>query len=199
MNASPRSTLRPFILAGTICFSPLFASAGEAPAKATAPIEQKDVNPLAFADGKFVIDIEERVRFEVRNNNRDFADSVNDPNDDAWVLNRFRLGVAVQPTSWLKLYGQFQDAREMDSERTNAPGVNGAEGSDPDLRQLYAQFTDFRNFPLGLTVGRQRFFYGDGRLLGDPRWGNFGRTFDGVRLRYERDKNWIEAFAIRPV
>ena len=37
---------------------------------------------------------------------------------------------------------------------------------------------DLKKFPLLFTVGRQAITYGDGRLVADSRWGNFGRTFD---------------------
>ena len=65
------------------------------------------------------------MRFEVRNNNRDLNDSINDDNDDSWVLNRLRLGLAIKPLPWLKLYGQLQDTREWDSDRPNTPGIRG--------------------------------------------------------------------------
>ena len=66
--------------------------------------------------------------------------SVDDDNDDSWLLNRFRLGLAFKPVSWLKIYGQTQDAREAFSDRSNVPGVRSAEGDDPfDLRQGYIE------------------------------------------------------------
>ncbi|MEQ1859607.1 MAG: alginate export family protein [Chthoniobacteraceae bacterium] len=156
-------------------------------------------NPLSFLDGALVLDVEERVRFEARNNTRDFNDSINDDNDDTWLLNRFRFGLAVRPARWLKLYAQFQDVREWDSDRPNVPGVRGTEGGDSDLRQGYVELANYEAFPLGLTVGRQSFFYGDGRLIGDPRWNNFGRTFDAVKLRFQTKAFWLDAFASRPV
>jgi hypothetical protein len=48
-------------------------------------------------------------------------------------------------------------------------------------------------------VGRQSLYYGDGRLLADSRWGNFGRTFDAVKLRLEEPHFWLEGFVLRPV
>lgn len=110
--------------------------------------EKKEPNPLSFWDGRLVFDLEERIRFEGRNNNRDFNAAVDDDNDDAWLLNRFRLGLAVKPVSWLKLYGQTQDLREAFSDRANIPGVRGAEGDDEfDLRQAYVAIGDTKKFP----------------------------------------------------
>ena len=102
--------------------------AGEALEKPAAkPAEH---NPLSFLNGALVFDGEERLRLETRNNNRDFNDSVNDDNDDTWLLNRFRLGVTIKPAKWLKVYIQGQDAREWDADREATPGIRGAEGDD---------------------------------------------------------------------
>lgn len=172
------------------------------PATSSAPKkEEADTSLLSLADGRVVFDVEERVRFEWRENNRDFDSSVDDDNDDAWLLNRFRFGLAVKPVGWLKVYAQTQDAREAFSERANIPGVRGAEGTDAfDLRQAYVALGDLKRTPVQLTVGRQILGYGDGRLLGDSKWGNFGRTFDAVRLRFEHPKQfWAEGFMARPV
>ena len=185
--------------------SPLTGRAGDRLTGESAPpppvTKMADANFLSFWDGRLVIDIEERVRVEYRENTRDFDSSKADDNDDSWLLNRFRFGLAVKPVSWLKVYGQGQDSREADSDRANIPGVRSAEGDDEwDLRQGYVAFGDLKKFPLLLTVGRQSITYGDGRLVGDSRWGNFGRTFDAIRLRWEKQHYfWVEAFAMRPV
>jgi hypothetical protein len=174
--------------------------AGEAGTAPQPPVEKKETNPFSFYDGRVVFDIEERMRAEIRENNRDFDSSIDDDNDDAWLLNRFRLGLALKPVSWLKLYGQTQDAREAFSDRSNIPGVRGAEGDDTfDLRQAYISLGDVKKFPLLLTIGRQAISYGDNRLVADSRWGNFGRTFDAIRLRFEEPHYWVEGFVMRPV
>ena len=126
-------------------------NAGEQTAKsklAPSPVEKKEEsNFLSFWDGRLVIDVEERIRGEIRENNRDFDSSVHDDNDDSWLLNRFRLGLAVRPVSWLKLYGQTQDSREAFSDRANIPGIHGAEGDDIfDLRQGYVAIGDVKKF-----------------------------------------------------
>jgi hypothetical protein len=174
--------------------------AGEvvAPPKKAEKKEEKTL--LTFLDEKIVFDVEERVRGEIRENNRDFDSSIDDDNDDSWLLNRFRLGLALKPVSWLKLYGQTQDVREAFSDRANIPGVRSAEGDDVfDLRQASVSLGDIKKFPLLLTIGRQAISYGDSRLVADSKWGNFGRTFDAFRLRFEEPKYWVEAFAMRPV
>src|SRR5262245_50305807 len=103
-----------FVLPGTM-------RAGEPQAANPAPpppVEKKKSNLLSFWDGKLVIDIEERMRLEVRQNNRDFqAGAENHEITDGFSLrNRFRLGLTIAPSPWIKLYGQTQDAREAFSE-----------------------------------------------------------------------------------
>jgi hypothetical protein len=147
-----------------------------------------------------VFEVEERFRFEARNNNRDFNDAIDDDTDDSWLLSRFRFGFTARPASWLKFYAQLQDVREWDSDRPNIQGIDGAEGDDEfDLRQAFVELGDYDAFPLGLAAGRIALFYGDGRLFADSRWGNFARSFDTVKLRWQRPQWWVEAFAARPV
>jgi hypothetical protein len=155
----------------------------------------KPVNPLCFFDGSLCFDVQERLRFEVRNNNFDFNDSINDRTDDAWLLQRFRFGMLVQPVKWLKLYAQGQDSREFESDRPNIPGTLGAEGDDNfDLRQGYVEFSNYKEFPLGIKIGRQILSYGDERLIGSFDWNNIGRTFDAVKVRFEQPRFAIDAF-----
>jgi len=174
-------------------------------AKTIAPPKvekKKETSALSFWDGKIVLDIEERMRVEIRQNNRDFHAGSNNHEitDDAWLLNRFRFGLTFAPNSWVKLYGQTQDSRESFSERPNVPGLNGADGDDHwDLRQAYIALGDLKKFPLQVTIGRQAITYGDARLVADSRWGNFGRTFDAARVRFEEPHFWVEGFFMRPV
>ncbi len=155
---------------------------------------------LTFANGILTLDIEERLRIETRRNNKDLNRASHDVRDDTWLLNRFRLGLAIKPVDWLKVYAQVQDSREWFSQRGGIPGVNGYEGGDYfDLRQLYVEIGDPARLPLTLTVGRQPLNYGDNRLVADSKWANFGRTFDGVKLHIETGKFWLDAFAVRPV
>src|SRR5438876_3127965 len=178
--------------------SPFSTLAGqlEADAKSTPPpppVDKKEVNPLCFLDGKICFDIQERLRWENRFNNFDFNTPVDSLTDDNWFLNRFRLGVAIKPIDWLKLYAQTQDAREWYSDRPNTPGVMGAEGNDNfDLRQAYIQLGPKW---VNATLGRQDLAYGDERLIGTHPWNNFGRTFDAAKLHYEQGKYSVDLFS----
>ena len=188
------------ILNGSIALLTLALPAFAGTAEKKTETKPAANNPLTFANGTLTLDIEERLRLEVRDNNRDFNSAVNDPRDDGWLLSRFRLGLTIKPVDWLRIYGQTQDTREWFSTRGNTPGINGAEGGDYfDLRQAYAELGNFKEFPLSLTVGRQALDYGDRRLIGDSRFSNLGQSFDGVKLRFQNDKLWVDAFAVRPV
>ncbi len=157
------------------------------PPPAIEPRAQSE-NPLNFYNGALVFEIEERLRWEIRENNRDFDSSVHSVTDGGWLLNRFRFGLTVQPAPWLKVYAQGQDAREFFSDRKKIPGVAGAEGDDAfDLRQGYAEIGNLKEFPLTLKVGRQVINYGDRRIIGESYWSNFGGRF------------WLESFFARPV
>src|SRR6476620_7787504 len=159
--------------------SSLFAGVAEMASTSKNPVvpEKKvEKNLLCFMDGKVCIDIQERIRFEARENTFDFNQEVTALNDDIFVLNRFRLGLAFKPTDWLKFYVQGQDAHEWFSDRPNIPGALGAEGDDNfDLRQAYVQIGP-KN--LNGTIGRQVLQYGDERLIGPAEWTNFTKTFD---------------------
>lgn len=188
-------------LAAISLFAPVgFAGVAElatAPSKAVVPEKKPEANPLCFLDGKICIDIQERIRFEARENTFDFNDQVTALNDDIFVLNRFRIGLAFKPEDWLKFYVQGQDAHEWFSDRPNIPGQLGAEGDDNfDLRQAYVQIGP-KN--LNGTVGRQVLLYGDERLIGPGEWTNFTRTFDAAKFHYEQPKFSIDLFASTPV
>ena len=175
------------------------ALAGNA-TKKIEPTSAEDKSALTFANGILTLDIEERLRAEIRDNTKDFNKSVNDPRDDGWLLSRLRLGLAVTPSPWIKIYAQTQDSREWFATRGNTPGINGSEGGDYfDLRQAYVEIGHLKEFPLSFTVGRQALDYGDRRLIGDSRFSNLGISFDGVKLRFQNDKFWVDAFAVRPV
>ncbi len=175
------------------------SQAGETVAKSTSgkTVVEKapEANPLSFFDGKVVFDVQERLRFEARENNFDFNSEVDALTDDAWLLQRFRFGVLLKPAPWLKIYAQTQDAREIDSDRPDFPGQLGAEGDDSfHLRQGYVEVGDVKRFPLTLRAGRQILSYGDERLIGAFDWNNIGRTFDAVKLRWEEKKWSLDAF-----
>ncbi len=155
-----------------------------------------EANPLAFADGLITLDIQERLRWELRENNFDFNDNLRSLTDDNWLLQRARIGAKIKPASWLTFYAQAQDSREILSDRPDFPGVLGAEGDDTfDLRQAYLELADYTMSPWGFKLGRQVLSFGDERLIGGGEWTNFGRTFDAAKLTYKSGPLTVDAFA----
>ncbi len=185
------------ILSGSIA---LLALTLPAFAGSTEKNPEPKSDALTFANGILTLDIEERLRWEVKDNVKDFNRGVNDINDDGWVYSRLRVGLTIKPSPWVRIYAQTQDAREGFPTRGNTPGINGSEAGDYfDLRQAYAEIGNLKESPLTLTVGRMALDYGDRRLIGDSRFSNVGLTFDGVKLHLQTDKFWVDAFAVRPV
>jgi hypothetical protein len=183
----------PAILLAACCFAgSAFAGPPPAPPLQPAP----PANPLSFFDGKITFDLQERLRWEDRDNNYDFNSAVNALTDDNWFLNRLRIGLLLKPVDWLKIYAQGQDSREINSDRPDIPNQLGAEGDNSiDLRQGYIEISNYDKCPFGLKVGRQLLAYGDERLIGISDWTNFSRSFDAVKLRYQQ-KDWsLDAFA----
>lgn len=159
-------------------------------------------NPLSFFDGKLTLDLQDRMRWELRQNTYDFNSSRNVSTDDGWLLQRFRLGLRYEPESWVRFYAQGQDTREFWGKREKVPFVVGAEGDDPfDLRQAFVELGNPAQFPLTLKVGRQELAYGDERLIGVSDWNNFNRTFDAVKIRWADEAHAfsVDAFAAHVV
>jgi hypothetical protein len=164
--------------------------AGTTPPPAKAPVPDVPTRKI------FAWEVQERARWEIKDNVFDFNDAVDTINDDNWLLNRFRLGLTVRPADWISFYAQGQDSREWFSQRPDIPGQFGAEGTDAfDLRQGYVELADPSRSPWGLRLGRQTLAFGDQRLVGPLEWTNLARSFDAVRLTYKRDDWSVDAFA----
>jgi len=166
---------------------------------APAPLPPPGYKPITFLDGKLTVDIQEKMRFEIRDNNFDFNSAINGPQDASWLLNRFRLGLGYAVTPWLKLYVQGQDVREIGGSRPNEIGVFAAEGDDTfDILKAYIQAGDLKK-GFSATVGRQFLSYGDQRLVGPLEWLNQARTFDAIKLRYATSTWSLDMFTSSPV
>jgi Alginate export len=159
------------------------------------PVETPTALPNDFPKSlKF--DVELRVRGEWTDNVRDFNNDLHAADDDGWLITRSRLGVAWQPSDWLKLYVQGQDSMEALSGRPHDTS-SGANGNDHfDLRQAYLAFGDPKASPVSFTLGRQPLDFGSRRVVADSGWSNYGRTFDAARLTWRASKDWtVDAFA----
>jgi hypothetical protein len=149
--------------------------------------------------GGLTIDVQEKMRMEVRENNFDFNSAVNGPQDASWLLQRFRLGLGYDVNPWMKLYIQGQDIRELGGSRPNNVGTFAAEGDDSfDILKAYVQLGNPKK-GLSATLGRQFLSYGDQRLVGPLEWLNSARTFDAAKFRYTAEKYSLDFFVSSPV
>lgn len=89
---------------------------------------------------------------------------------------------------------QGRDSSSSGDKRNPNPGADQF-----DLYQAFVTLGSPQEFPLTLKVGRQELQYGDERLVGTGDWGNLGRSFDAVKLRYEKESTWVEGFVGRVV
>lgn len=195
--------LLPLLLATTsLTFAQTPIPKTAAPAPAPVPGYTLAPPPPAYAPmkmGNFTFDVQERMRYEMRDNNFDFNSAVNGVQDAAWLLQRFRLGVGYDVNPWIKLYIQGQDVREIGGDRGHAIGVNGAEGDDIfDVLKAYVQIGNAKK-GFSSTLGRQFLSFGDQRLIGPLEWANQARTFDAFKFRYTASKWSADLFTTSPV
>jgi hypothetical protein len=103
-----------------------------------------------------------------------FADT-----SDFYLLDRFRLKLAIQPKDWLKFYGEVQDSRIFFNHHVAA--VNPLEDTWT-LWQAYVQVGSSTSGWVDALAGRQVLLFGDERVIGPSNWLNVGRTFDVARV-----------------
>jgi hypothetical protein len=113
-------------------------------------------------------------------------------NDDAYLLNRFRLNMRVEPTSWMRFSFQAQDARVFwKTQKPYAPPFQDR----LDLRMAFVEFGEPEKKTFGMRVGRQELVFGEQRLVGHVSWLNTARTFDAVRASIRHKGYRLDAFA----
>jgi hypothetical protein len=121
-----------------------------------------------------------------------FGNRFTEGNDDMYLLQRTRLGVQVQPLSWLQFFAQGQDARALFTDRISpAPPYQDS----ADLRQAWVQLGRGEKGAVNLKIGRQELLFGEERLVGAGNWGNTARSFDAVRLNLRHGGYHADLFA----
>jgi hypothetical protein len=101
------------------------------------------------------------------------------PVNDAYDLTQLRLGIYLQPTSWLKLVAVTQDSRVFfNQQEPNTPPYQNMW----DIREAYAQLGSSTEGWIDVVGGRQMLSFGDERVIGPSDWLNMGRTFDVARM-----------------
>ncbi len=105
---------------------------------------------------------------------------------------RLRLGVGAAWKDRAEVFVQVQDSRIAGEESSTASNEQNT-----DLHQVWLRLPDLGAKGLSVTVGRQEWTFGEGRLIGDFGWDNVGRSFDGARIRYERKISRIDGLLAR--
>ncbi|TGM45512.1 alginate export family protein [Leptospira vanthielii] len=157
------------------------------PNATTAPTQepQKPTTPSTWSDG-FTAGALVRVRPEMKYN-LDFNRNTNDNVDftgqkiQFWVQKEFTKDVIAKIT--------FQDARLWGAEKGSLTGLSTANDGtrqSTDIREAYIEVKNNFDLPFHIQAGRQILRYGDERLVGSLDWTNVGRSFDGLRLKWEQ-------------
>jgi Alginate export len=156
------------------------------------PYDLPDFRPASLLDEKLPkwlsFGWEERVREE---GYHDSGFKLN--NDDSYLLLRSRLQVNVQPTPWLKLVSQLQDARPFEQKPPYGPPNLNAW----DLKLGYLDVGDPEKHWASLRVGRQLINFND-TIIANSEWRNQGRSYDAVvtNLHYKRYRLGIFAASV---
>ena len=160
------------------------ASAQEDPLqKADQELKEATKNVVFFT-------FEERTRWEQK-----FGVNFGKSVDQQDMLSRVRIGVGVQPVSWLTVYAMGQDARVP---FYGGPAPNTMR--DPmDLQEGYVKLFDRVDTGFGAEFGRSMLDYGESRLIGSPQWSNVSKTYDQSRLYYRTSKARFEILMVSPV
>ncbi|MCW7483109.1 alginate export family protein [Leptospira kanakyensis] len=152
----------------------------------TQPTQEapKPVTPPTWSDG-FSAGAMVRVRPEMKYN-FDFNRTTNDNVDftgqkiQFWVQKEFTKDVVAKIT--------FQDSRLWGAEKGSLTGLSTANDGtrqSTDVREAYIEVKNNLGLPLHIQAGRQILRYGDERLVGSLDWTNVGRSFDGLRVKWD--------------
>jgi hypothetical protein len=132
-------------------------------------------------------DAEYQGRFEWGFSGKQFTPT----SQDTYYVNRIRFGVAIRPTAWLKFYGRAQDVRAFEKRPPQTSGFYDM----LDVREAYMEVGDTENGSVALRIGRQIFYWGEGRLVADSRWSLPGRSFDAARVTLRHNGYRLDGFA----
>jgi len=114
---------------------------------------------------------------------------------NAYTLTRTRMGLAFQPLSWLRLFGEAADDRAEFYKAAPGTGVD-----DPfDLRQAYIEGGTIAGNGVRARIGRQAITIGSGRLLATGDWSNDFKTYDAARATFTSGFMNLEWIAGSPV
>lgn len=103
------------------------------------------------------------------------------------VLQKVQLAIHKEFGADINAHLVIQDSRVWGGQPGSLTGINTANGNTDeatDIREANLEIFDLIG-PIALQIGRQTLVYGDQRLVGAFEWNNVGRSFDGLRFRFE--------------
>jgi hypothetical protein len=127
------------------------------------------------------------------------TDSAADDYVEDFTVQRARLYFDLDVSKNVRGYIKFQDVRTWGFEENSAGSGTVGNLSRVDLLEGYAELKNLGDLTsalenINVRIGRWQWFYGDHRLIGHLNWANEGRSYDGVRVRWAKNKNWIDVF-----
>jgi len=137
---------------------------------------------------------ENRIRGEIRSNLYSPLDPFGDDDFD-WVHMRTRLRFDVGVNDHIDAIVELQDVRYWGQSGTTV-SVN-TNGTGVDLKLGEVIFKNLLDSPLEIEAGRYVMFYGNQRLIGNLEWVDQGRTYDGVRLRWNEASWYVDLFGVK--
>lgn len=129
-----------------------------------------------------------RIRWEYRDRNYSPVDPQAAESFDVTFF-RARLRFDLEVRENLAVVIELQDARRFGQAGSTVNLLGNV-----DLRRGYVEFKKIGGSDLSVEVGRYVMFYGDQRVIGHLEWANPGRTYDGFRGRYKKEKWWLDFF-----
>ena len=116
-----------------------------------------------------------------------------------FTLQRVRLYFDMNVNKNVRAFIKLQDVRTWGIERSAAG--NGTVGNlgRVDLNEAYVELRNLGDLSsalenISVKIGRWQWFYGDHRLIGTLNWANQSRSYDGMRVRWAKNNNWIDLF-----
>lgn len=107
---------------------------------------------------------------------------------------RMRASIRAALENDVVVFIQLQDVRLFGEELNT---LTDFRADNFDMHQGYVQLFNLQEDHWGLRVGRQEMNLGGQRLVGAVGWAQQGRSFDGIRVRTERDWGWIDFFGYK--
>ncbi|MBO1223052.1 MAG: alginate export family protein [Candidatus Scalindua sediminis] len=132
------------------------------------------------------------------------TDSAADDYVEDFTLQRVRLYFDADVNKNVRAFIKLQDVRTFGFEETQGtpnPAGSGTVGnlSRVDLNEGYIEMRNLGDLTsalenINVRIGRWQWFYGDHRLIGTLNWANQARSYDGARVRWAKNGNWIDLF-----